>query len=166
MTKMFPQKVLNVPKNNFSGKYHGINDYSAEESCIMKSDWWVITEDAFLPLASRAKTRRGQICYASNITRYWQNRSSNRNIPLKKFPRWLKCVCMCDKWLRHIQLCMTLWTVACQAPLSMRFSRQECWSGLPWPSQGIFPIQGLNLCLLHFLHCYTSATQEAPKMCI
>ena len=100
MTKMFPQKVLNVPKNNFSGKCHGINDCSAEESCIMKSDWWVITEDAFLPLASRAKTRRGQICYASNITRYWQNRSSNRNIPLKNFPRWLKCVCMCDKWLQ------------------------------------------------------------------
>ena len=28
----------------------------------------------------------------------------------------------------------TLWTVACQAPLSMRFSGQEYWSGLPFPS--------------------------------
>ena len=28
----------------------------------------------------------------------------------------------------------TLWTVACQAPLSMGFSRQEYWSGLPFPS--------------------------------
>ena len=28
----------------------------------------------------------------------------------------------------------TLWTVACQAPLSMEFSRQEHWSGLPFPS--------------------------------
>ena len=27
-----------------------------------------------------------------------------------------------------------LWTVACQAPLSMGFSRQEYWSGLPFPS--------------------------------
>ena len=30
-----------------------------------------------------------------------------------------------------VQLFVTLWTVACQAPLSMGFSRQECWSGLP-----------------------------------
>ena len=31
---------------------------------------------------------------------------------------------------------MTPWTVACQAPLSMGFSRQEGWSGLPFPSPG------------------------------
>ena len=39
----------------------------------------------------------------------------------------------------------TLWTGAHQAPLSMGFSRQEYWSGLPFPSLGIFPTQGLNL---------------------
>ena len=33
----------------------------------------------------------------------------------------------------------TPWTVACQAPLSMGFSKQEYWSGLPCPPQGIFP---------------------------
>ena len=32
-----------------------------------------------------------------------------------------------------------LWTVACQAPLSMGFSRQECWRGLPFPSPGDLP---------------------------
>ena len=32
----------------------------------------------------------------------------------------------------------------------MRFSRQEYWSGLPFPSSGIFPTQGLNLGLLHY----------------
>ena len=37
---------------------------------------------------------------------------------------------------------MTLWTVACQAPLSMRFSRQEYWSGLPCPPQGDLPNPG------------------------
>ena len=31
---------------------------------------------------------------------------------------------------------VTPWTVAHQAPLSMGFSRQECWSGLPFPSPG------------------------------
>ena len=36
----------------------------------------------------------------------------------------------------HIWLCVMLWTVACQAPLSIRFSRQQYWSGLPCPSPG------------------------------
>ena len=35
--------------------------------------------------------------------------------------------------------CTTSWTVACQAPLSMRFPRQEYWSGLPFPSPGDLP---------------------------
>ena len=34
----------------------------------------------------------------------------------------------------HVRLCATLWTAAHQAPLSMGFSRQEYWSGLPFPS--------------------------------
>ena len=36
----------------------------------------------------------------------------------------------------------TPWTVACQAPLSMGFSRQEYWSGLPFPSPGALPDPG------------------------
>ena len=34
---------------------------------------------------------------------------------------------------------MTQWTVTCQAPLSMEFSRQEYWSRLPFPSSGDLP---------------------------
>ena len=34
-----------------------------------------------------------------------------------------------DKSLSHVQLCATLWTVTCQAPLSMEFSREEYLSG-------------------------------------
>ena len=44
---------------------------------------------------------------------------------------------------------VTPWTVASQAPLSMGFSRQEYWSGLPFLLQGIFPTQRLNPGLLH-----------------
>ena len=40
------------------------------------------------------------------------------------------------------------WTVAHQAPLFMGFSRKEYWSGLTFPSPGLFPTQGLNPCLL------------------
>ena len=39
---------------------------------------------------------------------------------------------------------MTPWTVAYQAPLSMGFSRQEYWSGLPFPSPGDLPNPGLE----------------------
>ena len=62
-------------------------------------------------------------------------------------------------WLRAklLQLCLTLatpWTIACQAPLSVGFSRQEYWSGLPCPSpggeKGIFLTQGLNPHRLHW----------------
>ena len=49
----------------------------------------------------------------------------------------------------HVQLFVTLWTVASQAPLSMEFSRQEYWSGLSFFLQGIFQTQGSNPRLLH-----------------
>ena len=38
------------------------------------------------------------------------------------------------KLLSHVRLLATPWTAAYQAPLSMGFSRQECWSGVPLPS--------------------------------
>ena len=43
------------------------------------------------------------------------------------------------KSLSRVRLFATPWTVAYQAPLSMRFSRQEYWSGLPFPSPGDLP---------------------------
>ena len=43
----------------------------------------------------------------------------------------------------------TPWTVVCQAPLSMRFSKQEYWIGLHFPLQDIFLTQGSDLDLLH-----------------
>ena len=43
------------------------------------------------------------------------------------------------KSLSHVQLFATPWTVAHQASLSMGFSRQEYWSGLPFPSPGDLP---------------------------
>ena len=36
----------------------------------------------------------------------------------------------------RVRICVTPWTIAHQAPLSMGFSRQEYWSELPFPSQG------------------------------
>ena len=46
--------------------------------------------------------------------------------------------------LRCVQFFVTPWTVARQAPLSMEFSRQEYWSGLPCPSLGDLPHPGIK----------------------
>ena len=51
---------------------------------------------------------------------------------------------MCAKSLSHIQLFASLWIVAYQAPLSKELSRQEYWSGLPFPSPGDLPDPGIE----------------------
>ena len=53
------------------------------------------------------------------------------------------CVCVLTHFSR-VQLCATLWTVAHQASLSMEFSRQEYWSGLPFPPPGYLPDPGIE----------------------
>ena len=48
------------------------------------------------------------------------------------------------KSLSRVRLFVTPWTVASQAPPAMGFSRQECWSGLPFPSPGDLPNPGIE----------------------
>ena len=48
------------------------------------------------------------------------------------------------KSLSRVQLFATPRTVACQTPPSMGFSRQEYWSGLPFPSPGYLPNPGIE----------------------
>ena len=54
------------------------------------------------------------------------------------------CACMLSHF-SHIQFSATLWTVACQALLSMGFSKQEYWGGLPCSSPGDLPNPGIKL---------------------
>ena len=51
---------------------------------------------------------------------------------------------MCACVLSHVWPFVTTWTVACQAPLSMELSRQEYWSGLPFPTPGDLPDPGIE----------------------
>ena len=53
-------------------------------------------------------------------------------------------LCVCVKLLSHVHLFATPWTVARQAPLSMGFSREEYWSGLPCPPPGDLPDPGIE----------------------
>ena len=48
------------------------------------------------------------------------------------------------KLLSRVRLFVTPWTVAYKAPLSMEFSRQEYWNGLPFPSPGDLPDSGIE----------------------
>ena len=57
---------------------------------------------------------------------------------------WLHHVHSEVKSLSCVRLFATPWTVACEASPSMGFSRQEYWSGLPFPSPGDIPDQGID----------------------
>ena len=57
-----------------------------------------------------------------------------------------------------------LWTVACRAPLSMGFSRQDYWSGLPFPPLGDLPDPGIKLAYISYIAGWffiSSTTWEA-----
>ena len=76
---------------------------------------------------------------------------------------------MCANCFSHVWLFATPWTVAHQAPLSMGFSRQEYWSGLPFPLHpGGFSDPGIKLISLMYPvlaggFFTTSATWEASQ---
>ena len=77
-------------------------------------------------------------------------------------------VCMLSHF-SCVPLSATLWTVACQAPLSMGFSRQEQWGGLLCPPPGDLPIPGIKPTALKSLALAgrfftTSATWESPVL--
>ena len=78
--------------------------------------------------------------------------------------------CLAHTWpcvLSHficVQLFVTPWTVACQTSLSMGFSRQEHWSGLPFPSPGDLLTQELNPHLLHLLYWQVGSLPLAPPL--
>ena len=59
---------------------------------------------------------------------------------------------------------LTPLTVACQAPLSMGFSRQEYWSGLPFPSPGDLPDSGLNGGLLHCRQIFYCLSRQGSPL--
>ena len=75
-----------------------------------------------------------------SLSIYWVNQqmtyvSSRNNLAWERQGNSF-CVCVSHS---HVRLFATTWTVACQAPLFMLFSRQEYWSGLPCPSPGNLP---------------------------
>ena len=73
------------------------------------------------------------------------------------------CACMLNASdFSFVRLFVTLWTLACQIPLSIRFPRQNTRVGCHALLQGIFPTQELNLGLLRLLHWHTGSLPLAP----
>ena len=78
-----------------------------------------------------------------------------------------ECACL----LSCVQLLVTPWTVACEAPLSMGFSRQEYWRELPFPTLGDPPDQWIEpvswvSCIGRWILYYRTACEAPCVLCI
>ena len=84
---------------------------------------------------------------------------------LHVYPFWnghIHVCCTRAKSRQCVWLCVTLWTIACQAPLSIGFSRQVYWSRLPCSPPGDLRTQGLNPHLLCHLHWWAGFLPLVP----
>ena len=78
----------------------------------------------------------------------WLSSSSSFFPPISLNTYFTVCVCMCLYacvcTLSHVWFFVNPWAVACQAPLSMGFSRQEYWNRLLFPPPGDLPNPGIK----------------------
>ena len=128
-----------------SGRSPGIGNgnllqYSCLENPIDREAWWATVH---------------------RVAKSWTQLSDRARILASQFS--VTCACLLSHF--SVQLFATLWTVARQASLSMRFPRQEHWSGLPFPSPGIFLTQGSNPHLPHWQASSLPLSHEgSPKL--
>ena len=138
----------------FPGGGHGNPlQYSCLENPIVRGAWCVTVRSV-----AQSRTRLKwlsthtliiyQACVSSHYRRFsspfysWRTTCSGERYSLRPW-NWALCACMLSLF-SHVWLFVTLWTVTLQAPLSVRFSRQEYWSGLPCPSLGGLPHPGME----------------------
>ena len=140
--------------------------HSLHKEALKKSMWNYIwnQEFAYLKLvaemlasAARKEEHRESLCSIKILSHVWTwSRQWTSEFPLNEMKfvlinqngtMWIKCSAYVFSYVR---LFVTLWTVARQAPLSMGFSRQEYWSGVPCPPPGDQPDPGIKLASLGF----------------
>ena len=86
------------------------------------------------------ETSEGGVANSQQLSVGVMSRSGNRKCEGFEDNGCLECLKgVCAQTLSCVQLFATPWTVACQTPLSMRFSRQEYWTGFPFPPPGDLP---------------------------
>ena len=113
---------------------------------VMKKEWWNCQEvlelqiKALQPKAQPPTPSCNVYTTAKRSTHTWESAGSVLNLQERVCVH--VCVCVCACVLNHVWRFVTPGTVACQAPLSMVFSRQEYWSGLPFSTPEDFPNPG------------------------
>ena len=86
---------------------------------------------------------KGWLCLDLYVLSVRHNSVSSWHFKMVKMVNFMLCVfCFLRaQLLSLVKLFVTLWTIAHQAPLSMGLSRQEYWSGVPFPSPGMSPLR-------------------------
>ena len=104
-------------------------------SVFVKMAKWI-----WVPITNLCSNNQANSVTPLSITQLLWNHTFNnfyvyllKNCPSEYKVKWSEL-----KSLSRVRLFATPWTISYQAPPSMGFSRQECWSGLPFPSPGDF----------------------------
>ena len=116
-------------RKNYPGKYK-------DAQFKKKKKWRTDRERNGILLNNYSVCQIRKCCIHWIMGRQESSCNAGKNVEWWKFRIYMLCYCLTIQSL-------TLWTVAHQAPLSMRFPRQEYWSGLPCPPPGthiIFPL--------------------------
>ena len=136
------RQILFWPLEDTFPSAFALHPCSSAESSPWFKGWW-----AFLPVMTSVSLQLHRFCTSDflefdNFPTFWLYTSSvsTGHCILSESGIFLKALraCLLSRF-SHVWLFATLWTIACQAPLSMGFSRQEYWSWLPCPPPGDLP---------------------------
>ena len=129
--------------NTFAGK----NNFNYKVNCKTQFPISLFLRQNVLPLGKIQEFYKASLTQNKNesvpITSWKENRKVWANLAGQLL---LCCGFCCHKLSRfhHVQLFVTFWIVACQAAVSMGFTKQEYWSGLPCPAPGDLPGPGIE----------------------
>ena len=108
---------------------------------------FILTQFSSIPSLLRSFNHGWMLNFVKKVLRSFWNQCSR---PCDIFPQLFSLCSIClfsivvIQLLRHVRFFATPWTLAHQAPLSMEFSRQQYWSGLPFPTPGDLPNPGIK----------------------
>ena len=174
-----PNHWRRVRTGGTAGNTQSIRRRRAQQSPLLKGGHWMAISMRVVQVGS---WRRWWVCESVGVKQRSldtvKSASSKCTAPaVPRFPRhqgltptWWRLLvhpCMHAHRFSRVLLFETLWTIAHQAPLSMGFSRQEYWSGLPCPLPGDLPdpgIESVSLMSPALIGRFftTGATWEAP----
>ena len=142
------REVGSIPRSgSFPGGGHGNPlQYSCLENPTGRGDWWATVHRVTKSWTWLKQLSTAQHRWSQNYVLPLRVKTpirEQRNFCKRRICIWF----LKAEWVKSlscVRLFATPWTVACQAPPSMGFSRQEYWIGLPFPSPGDLPDAGIK----------------------